>query len=346
MINVLIVDDDPLQLLYLSATLGKLDGIQIEKHTSANKALARCAEKTWDLVLLDYQMPDLHGLDFVARLRELDQHQETPLLMVTASSDPVIKHQMLGYGTVDFLQKPIDAIELQARARNLIQLHKATQQLKFNNKMLHSNVEELAMELQLREHETLLVMARAAEFRDSQTGSHLTRMAEYSRLIARNLNLNEDLVEKIYLAAPMHDVGKIGIPDHILHKPAKLDPDEWTEMKRHTQYGYDILGKARTPVLRLGGEIALCHHEAWNGSGYPRGINGEAIPISARIVSVADIFDALTTKRPYKEAWTMAAALDELNKLSGQTLDPACVQGLMNSLDQAIIIMESNRDAV
>jgi len=209
---------------------------------------------------------------------------------------------------------------------------------------LHSNVEELAMELQLREHETLLVMARAAEFRDSQTGSHLTRMAEYSRLIARNLNLNEDLVEKIYLAAPMHDVGKIGIPDHILHKPAKLDPDEWTEMKRHTQYGYDILGKARTPVLRLGGEIALCHHEAWNGSGYPRGINGEAIPISARIVSVADIFVALTTKSPYKEAWTMAAALDELNKLSGQTLDPACVQGLMNSLDQAIIIMESNRD--
>jgi response regulator RpfG family c-di-GMP phosphodiesterase len=249
--------------------------------------------------------------------------------MVTASSDPVIKHKVLRHGTIDFLQKPVDAIELQARARNLIDLNQATKKLENENITLEKNVSSLIEELKLREYETLSVLARTAEYRDSDTGSHLIRMAEYSRLIGINLKLDPELTERIFLAAPMHDVGKIGIPDGILLKPGKLSPEEWSEMQRHTEYGHEIFRHSRTPVLQLSGEIAWAHHESWDGSGYPRGLKGEQIPLSARIVAVADVFDALTTQRPYKSAWSVKDAIAELHKLSGQKLEPACVDALL-----------------
>jgi response regulator RpfG family c-di-GMP phosphodiesterase len=342
--RILIVDDDPIQLLYLSKTLSKLETAEIHTQASSERAISLCRQESWDLVIVDYHMPQLDGLGFVTQLRGLAQHRCTPVLMVTASSDPGVKHQVLACGTVDFLQKPVDSIELQARARNLLDLHAATQQLTQRNIRLQKNVAELIDELRLREFETLRVLARTAEFRDTDTGSHLTRMAEYSRLIAQQLELDDEMVQRIFLAAPMHDVGKIGIPDHILLKPSKLSPDEWAEMQRHAEYGYEILRHTNTPVLKLGAEIAWCHHESWDGTGYPRGLKAEQIPMSARIVAVADVFDALTTKRPYKSAWSLTDAIKELRQLSSQKLDPACVQALMACLDEVKIIMEKHQD--
>jgi putative two-component system response regulator len=289
-------------------------------------------------------MPNIDGVNFVAKLRALPNHLATPILMVTASTDPLVKHKALTFGTVDFLQKPVDAVELQARASNLINLHLATLKLENTNISLQKNVTSLIEELRLREYETLNVLARAAEFRDSDTGLHLIRMAEYSRIIARNIGLDKDTAHNIFLAAPMHDVGKIGIPDGILLKPGKLTPDEWQEMKKHTEYGYEIFRHSRTPVLQLSGEIAWAHHEAWDGSGYPRGLKGNQIPISARIVAVADIFDALTTKRPYKVAWSVEAAVDELQQLSGQKLEPACVDALIQSREEILVVIGKTRD--
>jgi putative two-component system response regulator len=325
----MIVDDDPIQLLYLSKTLAAVKQSDIVTQTSAQAALSLCTENVWNLVIVDYQMPDIDGVNFVEKLRVLSNHAATPVLMVTASSDPVIKHKVLRHGTIDFLQKPVDAIELQARARNLIDLNQATKKLENENITLEKNVSSLIEELKLREYETLSVLARTAEYRDSDTGSHLIRMAEYSRLIGINLQLDPELTERIFLAAPMHDVGKIGIPDGILLKPGKLSPEEWSEMQRHTEYGHEIFRHSRTPVLQLSGEIAWAHHESWDGSGYPRGLKGEQIPLSARIVAVADVFDALTTQRPYKSAWSVEDAIAELHKLSGQKLEPACVDALL-----------------
>lgn len=342
--KILLVDDQPVSLLYLKKTLSKLPDMQITTCSNAHEALNLFPYQQWDLIVADYQMPGMNGLDFIRQFRQIKGSEETPILMVTASTDPNVKYQLLDLGIVDFLHKPADASEIIARARNLISLHKATVSLKNHNHELKKGVQEMTKVLAEREQESLIVLARAAESRDPQTGSHLLRMASYSRIIALALGLSEDEAEEIYLAAPMHDVGKIGIPDRILLKDGKLTPDEWLEMKRHTNYGYDILRTSVTPILKLGGVIALNHHEAWNGSGYPNGKKGDEIPLCARIVAVADVFDALMSPRPYKEAWSLDQALDELTNISGVRLDSACVNAFMQSIDSVKHIMTNYVD--
>jgi putative two-component system response regulator len=342
--KILLVDDQPVSLLYLKKTLSKLPNMQITTCSNAHAALNLFPNEQWDLIVADYQMPGMNGLDFIRQFRQIKGSEETPILMVTASTDPNVKYQLLDLGIVDFLQKPADASEIIARARNLISLHKAKISLKNHNLELKKGVQEMTKVLAEREQESLIVLARAAESRDPQTGSHLLRMASYSKVIALALGLSEEEAEEIYLAAPMHDVGKIGIPDRILLKDGKLTPEEWLEMKRHTNYGYDILRSSVTPILKLGGLIALNHHEAWNGSGYPNGKKGDEIPLCARIVAVADVFDALMSPRPYKEAWSLDQALDELTNISGVRLDSACVNAFMQSIDSVKHIMSNYAD--
>jgi response regulator RpfG family c-di-GMP phosphodiesterase len=332
--KILLVDDQPISLLYLKKTLSRLEDMEITTCGNAQEALNLFPLKPWDLIVADYQMPGMNGLDFIRQFRQIKGGEETPILMVTASTDPI----------VDFLQKPADASEIIARARNLISLHKATVSLKNHNQELKKGVQEMTKVLAEREQESLIVLARAAESRDPQTGSHLLRMASYSKIIALALGLSEDEAEEIYLAAPMHDVGKIGIPDRILLKGGKLTPEEWLEMKRHTNYGYDILRSSVTPILKLGGVIALNHHEAWNGSGYPNGKKGHEIPLCARIVAVADVFDALMSPRPYKEAWSLDEALVELTNIAGVRLDSECVNAFMQSIDTVKQIMNDYVD--
>ena len=342
--KVLLVDDQPVSLLYLKKTLNRLADMQITTSRDANEALKLCSDKQWDLIVADYQLPGMNGLDFIRQFRKIKGGEEIPILMVTASTDPNVKYQLLDLGIVDFLHKPADASEIIARARNLISLHKATIALKNHNQELKKGVQEMTKVLAEREQESLIVLARAAESRDPQTGSHLMRMASYSKIIALALGLSEDEAEEIYLAAPMHDVGKIGIPDRILLKDGKLTPDEWLEMKRHTNYGYDILRSSVTPILKLGGVIALNHHEAWNGSGYPNGKKGHEIPLCARIVAVADVFDALMSTRPYKEPWSLDEALNELTNIAGVRLDSECVNAFMQSIDSVKQIMNNYVD--
>lgn len=342
--KILLVDDQPISLLYLKKTLSRLTDVQITTRFNANEALALCADTQWNLIVADYQMPGMNGLDFIRQFRKIKGGEETPILMVTASTDPDVKYQLLDLGIVDFLHKPADASEVIARARNLISLHKATASLKNHNQELKKGVQEMTKVLAEREQESLIVLAKAAESRDPQTGSHLLRMASYSKIIALALGLSEDEAEEIYLAAPMHDVGKIGIPDRILLKGGKLTPDEWLEMKQHTTYGYNILGSSVTPILKLGGVIALNHHEAWDGSGYPNGKKGHEIPLCARIVAVADVFDALMSARPYKQAWSLDEALNELTKISGVRLDAECVNAFMQSIDSVKKIMTHYAD--
>jgi two-component system, response regulator RpfG len=342
--KILLVDDQPISLLYLKKTLSRLTDVQITTRFDANEALELCADTQWNLIVADYQMPGMNGLDFIRQFRGIKGGEETPVLMVTASTDPNVKYQLLDLGIVDFLHKPADASEVIARARNLISLHKATASLKNHNQELKKGVQEMTKVLAEREQESLIVLAKAAESRDPQTGSHLLRMASYSKIIALALGLSDDEAEEIYLAAPMHDVGKIGIPDRILLKGGKLTPDEWLEMKQHTTYGYNILGSSVTPILKLGGVIALNHHEAWDGSGYPNGKRGHEIPLCARIVAVADVFDALMSARPYKQAWSLDEALNELTKISGVRLDAECVNAFMQSIDSVKKIMTHYAD--
>lgn len=342
--KILLVDDQPISLLYLKKTLSRLADIEITTCNDAQEALSVCQHQKWDLIVADYQMPGMNGLDFIRQFRQIKDSEETPILMVTASTDPNVKYQLLDLGIVDFLQKPADASEIIARARNLISLHKATVSLKNHNQELKKGVQEMTKVLAEREQESLIVLARAAESRDPQTGAHLMRMASYSKIIALSLGLSEVEAEEIYLAAPMHDVGKIGIPDRILLKDGKLTPDEWLEMKQHTNYGYDILRSSVTPILKLGGVIALNHHEAWDGSGYPNGKKGHEIPLCARIVAVADVFDALMSTRPYKKAWLLDDALNELTNIAGLRLDAECVDAFMQSLESVKQIMSNHVD--
>jgi putative two-component system response regulator len=344
MSKILLVDDQAINLLYLTKTLNRLPDVEIVTATSALDALLLCRDTQWDLVVADYMMPEMDGLEFIRAFRNLPHGEQTPVLMVTASSDPNVKYQLLDLGVVDFLQKPVDASELTARARNLISLHKATAFLRGHNQELKKGVQLMTAELAERERESLLVLARAAESRDPETGFHLLRMAAYSKVVALTLGLSEDVAEEIFLAAPMHDVGKIGIPDRILLKAGKLDESEWDEMRKHTQYGYDILGQSRTPILKLGGVIALNHHEAWDGSGYPNGLHEDEIPLAARIVSVADVFDALTSARPYKAAWSMEDALLEMRNISGKRLDAKCVDAFFSSMNSVKQIMINHAD--
>lgn len=338
--KILLVDENPAGLLYLQKTLSRLSDAYIATCSDAIKALDICKHEPWDLVIVDYQMPQMDGLEFIRQFRQLNGGEDTPILMVTASIDLSIKHQLLDLGVVDFLQKPVDASEITARSRNLIGFHRATLLLKNHNQQLKKGEQEMITMLAERERESLLVLAWVAETRDPQTSSHLARIASYSKIIALELGLSEDEAEEIYLAAPMHDVGKLGLPDRIILKDGTFTPEEWVEMKRHTNYGFYILGDSETPVLKLGGEIALNHHESWDGSGYPNGKKGEEIPLSARIVAVADVFDALMSLRPYKRTRDLEEALDELNKIANVRLDANCVKAFMKSIDSVKKIIQ------
>lgn len=344
MTKILLVDDQEINLLYLHKTLSRLPDAEITDCASADEALALCEFQQWDLIVADYMMPGMDGLEFIRQFRKMSWGQDTPVLMVTASSDRDVKYQLLDLGVVDFLQKPVDASELIARARNLISLHKATLSLTNHNQKLRASVQEMTAELAARERESLMVLAKAAESKDPETGFHLLRMAGYSHQIALCLGLSENEAEQIFLAAPMHDVGKIGVPDKILLKTGQLQEDEWREMKKHTLYGFEILGHSTTPILNLGGVIALNHHEAWDGSGYPYGIKGEEIPMAARIVTVADYFDGLTNANPERQAYSFDEAVEMVKSQSGLQLDPQCVSAFCASLQNIQQIMEHYAD--
>ncbi|OLE19638.1 MAG: two-component system response regulator [Betaproteobacteria bacterium 13_1_20CM_3_63_8] len=282
-----------------------------------------------DLVLVDYMMPDMDGIEFVKRLRALPGYEHVPIVMITVHDDRKVRYAALDAGITDFLTKPVDARECLARCRNLLTLRRQQLVLEDRRRLLEHMVEDATREVREREKETLLRLARAGEYRDEETGYHLIRMSRYSRLIASAVGLGHDETETVELAAPLHDIGKIGIPDQILLKPDKLDDAEWQVMQRHPVIGHEILKGSASKYVRMGALIALGHHEKYNGSGYPNGLVGDHIPLCARIVAVADVYDALTSVRPYKTAWAAEKAFQHLAAQASQHFDPRLVEAFL-----------------
>jgi putative two-component system response regulator len=329
--QVLIVDDTEINLILFSALVKKLDDCQAHVFAEPRKALAWVTDHVPDLIIVDYMMPELDGIEFIRLVREMPGRKLVPILMITANDQKQIRYRALDLGANDFLTKPIDKVEFLARTRNMLSLNQARKHMADHASWLAGEVRKATREIVNRERETVLRLSKAAEYRDPETGAHIVRMAHYSMFIARELGMSEEDQKLLLEAAPMHDIGKVGIADSVLLKPGRLTVEEFDVMKQHAMFGYELLSGSSSKLLQAGAEIAKGHHEKFDGSGYPLGIKGEDIPIFSRIVAVADVFDALTSERPYKKAWDVADAVDFLKKGAGAHFDPACVDAFLRA---------------
>lgn len=342
--KVLIIDDSDINLTLIKALVLKLGDCDPMLFDNPLNALNWCRDNVPDLVIVDYMMPDMDGLKFISAFRALHGRDEVPILMITANDQRDVRYEALLGGANDYLTKPIDRIEFSARARNMLSLRTGQKFLADRAKHLASLVDEQTREIREREKELIFRMSRAAEFRDPETGAHIQRMAHYSQAIASGLGLDDAAQKLILEAAPMHDVGKIGIPDYILLKPGKLTHEEFEVMKGHARLGYELLKDSGSEILRAGAQIAISHHEKFDGSGYPNGLKGHEIPIFGRIVAVADVFDALTSERPYKKAWPLEEACNFLETGRGKHFDPLCVEALLAKWDHVLEIRRRFKD--
>lgn len=325
-IRVVVIDDQSTGRLILSEIVRSVDpSIDVISFADPLEALEHASTHAFDMVLTDYKMPTLDGIETVRRLRKMVSYEEVPIVIVTIVGDLDIRRQALEAGATDFLTRPIDRIECRTRIKNLLALRRHQILNQQRRQLLENKVNEVTKELRLREIETLLRLARAAEQRDKTTGQHVTRMAKYSALLAQAHGLPEAMVEMIEMTAPMHDIGKVGIPDDILLSPRKLTVEEFEVMKTHTSKGYELLKDSASTYVQMAAQIALNHHEKFDGSGYPAGLSGHAIPLVARIVAIADVFDALTSVRPYKKAWSIEETCAYLIKEKGRHFDPELV---------------------
>jgi two-component system response regulator RpfG len=286
----------------------------------------------------------MDGIEFTRRVRAERRLADVPLIIVTVVEDRQIRYQALENGATDFLTRPIDPQEYRARCLNLLALRRSQKMLADRALWLEDQVVQATREVRTRERETLMKLAKAGEYRDKETGNHIIRMAKYARLIAEELRLTAMECDEIEAAAPMHDIGKIGIPDLIMLKPGRHTPEEQALMRRHPLIGHGILTDSPSRYLQMGAVIALGHHEKFDGSGYPQGLAGEDIPLPARIVAVADVFDALTSNRPYKRAWPFQDALNHILSESGKHFDPACVRAFELRIDAVAAIMRELGD--
>lgn len=328
--SILIVDDQSTSRAILGQVVRSINPrITVTEESSPDDALKWAKDNVADLVFVDYLMPDMNGIEFVSLLKKLPGYNAVPVMMITIKKDTETRYKALEAGVTDFINKPVDMQECIARSKNLLTMH--VQHITLQNKsiLLESLVNEATAEIKAREKETLMRLARAGEHKDYDTAKHLERMSLYSRAIADAIGLDEEEAEIIELAAPLHDIGKIGTPDVILLKNGPLDADELRVMRKHPHVGFKILEDSPSKYLQKGGEIALSHHERYDGTGYPSGLKGEDIPLSARIVAIADVFDALTSTRPYKKAWSFEAAYQYIQNESGKHFDPVLVKAMI-----------------
>jgi len=333
--TAVIIDDQSTSRMIMEQLVRSLEaGIDVRSFESPVEALRWVKNNPTDLVLTDYKMPVMDGAEFTQWLRKIPACADIPVIVITGVNEKRVRYRALAAGATDFLTKPIDHHECRARCRNLLTLRRQQKIIKERARWLERQVNEAIHEVRDREKETLLRLARAGEYRDEGTGNHVVRMAKYSRVVAEQLGLDDDSCDVIEKAAPMHDIGKIGIPDRILLMPGKLDAQDWEVMKTHVTIGYEILRDSPSEYLRAGALIALRHHERFDGSGYPDGLAGEDIPLLARIVAVADVYDALLSERPYKPAWSMQQAIDYLTAQKGRHFDPSCVEAFVAKLDR------------
>jgi len=317
-----VIIDDSKTILYLMKTY--LEELDIESEVFENplEAIEFLKENHVDFVFVDYVMPEMNGIDVINQIKLF---YDGVIIMVTSVGENELKLKALEAGSVEFINKPILKAEFLATVRNLAKIRIQQMMLEDEKFLIQAEVQRQLKNIKKQEKETLEVLAHVAEYRDENTFLHVNRVAEYSKILAKAYGLSDEDVNTIYQAAPLHDLGKIGIRDEVLLKTDKLSDEEYAIMKSHTTIGYEILRNASSPILQMGAKIALTHHERWDGNGYPYGRKKEEIPIYGRIVAVADVFDALTAKRPYKKPWSLAEALTFMLDNSGKIFDPKLI---------------------
>jgi two-component system response regulator RpfG len=333
--DVMVVDDQPTSRIILEKVVrGIGDNLRVRSYGNPLSALHAAQERAPDMILADYMMPGMDGIEFTRRVRALPGCRDVPVVVITVVDDRAVMYRALEAGATDFLTKPVDHYECKVRCRNLLTMRR--QQLIIRNRAhaLEAQIRRAVGEIRERERETLFRLARAGEYRDYVTAEQQARIGSMARAMAARLGMDPSFCDAIEVAAPLHDIGKIAIPDHILRKEGTLTTEEMGVMREHAQIGHDILRDSPSPYLTLGASIAIGHHEAWDGSGYPHGLAGPEIPIEARIVAIADILDALLSVRPYKQAWPVQQALTEIRRLRGSRLDPDCVDVLFDCVDE------------
>ncbi len=336
--RILVVDDEPANLKLLGMILRAAGYQDIALVQDPREVLDEYLRERPALVLLDLNMPHLDGFAVLAQLKALADPLAPPVIVLTAQSGEDVLLRALQGGASDFLSKPFNRRELLARVHNVLMGHLAQRMLHDQKQTLEERVQARTHELRETQLDVVRRLGRAAEFRDNETGQHVLRMSHVSTLIARDAGWTEDRCALMLAASPMHDVGKIGISDTILLKPGVLTPAEREVMQTHAAIGAEILSGSPTELLMLAREIALGHHEKWDGSGYPLGLAGEAIPESARIVAIADVFDALTADRPYKRAWPVPDALAWMQAQSGKHFDPRLLALFMNRMPEVLAL--------
>jgi putative two-component system response regulator len=349
---ILVVDDQPQNVELLEARLVP-QGYEIITAASGEEALAKLSGNQIDLILLDVMMPGMDGFEVTRRVRQDKTHRLLPIILVTALRETEDRVKGIEAGCDDFISKPFDKVELLARVGSLLKVKEYNDLMSNYRKELESEVTMRTGELKralerikAASLETIYRLSVASEYRDADTGAHIKRMSRYSAAVARGMGLDESTVENILYAAPMHDVGKIGIPDSILLKPARLDPAEWEIMKQHTVIGAKILTGSDAEFIKLGETIALNHHEKWDGNGYPNSLKGIKIPIAGRIAAIADVFDALTSRRPYKEPLSVEESLAMIRGGREKHFDPDAVDAFCAIEDEILTIKDQYADDI
>ncbi len=338
--SILIVDDEPVNLKLLDRMLRGHGYEDLCLVDDARDVIDAYKTARPDLILLDINMPHLDGYQVMEQLKALNDPLLPPVVILTAQSGKDYLLRALATGARDFVTKPFDRNELLMRVRNLLDAQLAHRMMHDQQKVLEDMVRVRTEELRRTRLQVVQRLGMAAEYRDEETGSHILRMSHMSALLARAIGWNENDCEMMLNASPMHDIGKIGISDAILLKPGKFEPHEWEIMKTHAAIGGKLLDGDDSDLMRMAQQIALTHHEKWDGSGYPNGLSGNAIPQAGRIAALADVFDALTSVRPYKKAWTIEAAVAMIKENSGRHFDPELVEVFMRELPEILKILE------
>ena len=343
--KILIVDDVEINILVLVESLKNYSKISVSMDSSA--VLESLSYIYPDIILLDIFMPNMSGFDICKYIKGNKNTNDIPIIFITSEHDPLSLNKAFELGAVDYIKKPFDTIEVNARLRTHLKLKIAERKLKEHNANLEIKVaertkklQEKNVELQEVKKETIFRLCLAAELRDSDTGNHIKRIQAYTEMIALKCGMSQEDAEQLGLASSMHDLGKIGIPDHILLKPGKLLPEEFEIMKQHTVIGAKTLAEGNSELLRMAHLVALSHHERWDGKGYPQGIKGVKIPIEARIVGLVDAFDAMLSRRPYKEPFSVEKAVSIIVGEKGNHFDPQLVDIFVASLGEILAIKD------
>ncbi|HEY9079169.1 HD domain-containing phosphohydrolase [Magnetovibrio sp.] len=342
--RILVVDDNLTNVVLLQKLLEAEGYEHVEGVTDSRVVVGMYEQAPYDLVLLDIRMPHMDGYDVMEGLKGIANGDIPPIMVLTAQTDMDTKLKALAAGAQDFLHKPFDRVEALTRIHNMIEVRLLHKQIRKQNEILEQKVQERTQELEDTRLEVVHRLGRAAEYKDNETGMHVVRMSKIAHVLAVAMGMSEADAKLLLHASPMHDIGKIGIPDGVLLKAGKLDPEEWEIMKSHCQIGAEILGEHQSPLMQMARMVAWTHHEKWDGSGYPKGLKGEEIPLVGRITAVADVFDALTSERPYKKGWSIEDATQYIQDQAGQHFDPAVVEKFVEHLDEITTIRTTLRD--